>query len=860
MTLRRKTLLIIGATFYGVIVLLFFLSRNILLESYVQLEEQNTRQNVERGLGALSSELDHLGTTTSDWAAWDDTYAFIEDADAEYIASNLGDGTFVELGLNLMMFIDTSGQTVFGKAFDLVEEAEMPVPQSLKGHLAPGEVLITHADIDSALSGILLLVEGPMLVASRPILTSENEGPILGTLLMGRYLDATEVGRLAEAAYLPLALHRFDDPRLSPELKAVHASLSAGTPILVQPLSDETVAGYTLMEDIYGKPGVVLRVDMPRDIYQQGQGAVSYIILTIVGVGLVFGVATVLLLERQVLSRLSEVSQKVRSIGTSGDLSTRVTVRGSDELAGLGATINGMLAALQESEGDLRESESRYRLLAENVSDVILTTDLDLKFTYISPSVTAMLGYAVEEAKKLPFEKLLAPDSLEAMRQAYGDTPATDSIAQLSWSPTLELELRRRDGSPVWVEITATSLPDARGKPIGYVGVGRDITERRRARRQIEQAAQEWRGTFDSISDLISIHDGDSRIMRVNMAFARAFKMRPQEVIGKTCYELMHGSATPWPDCPHQQMLETGKPSRHEFYNAHLGMYMEAVCSPILNDAGEVIAAVHIARDITERKQAETRLEELWGEEKKLRQELEAEINKRVEFTRALVHELKTPITPVLASSELLLEELEGGPLLDLAQNINHGACNLNLRIDELLDLARGEIGMLRLCAEAVDPKPVLQKIVDSAQPLALKNGHQLRFESPASLPLVWADAGRLRQVVQNLINNAFKFTPSGGEVTLCAHKNGSNLVVEVQDTGRGISEEQQQRLFEPYQRVESEVGQFSGLGLGLSLAKMLVELHGGEIWVQSQKSRGSIFGFTLPLKSAVRAKKVAVG
>jgi sensor domain CHASE-containing protein len=169
MTLRRKTLLIIGATFYGVIVLLFFLSRNILLESYVQLEEQNTRQNVERGLGALSSELDHLGTTTSDWAAWDDTYAFIEDADAEYIASNLGDGTFVELGLNLMMFIDTSGQTVFGKAFDLVEEAEMPVPQSLKGHLAPGEVLITHADIDSALSGILLLVEGPMLVASRPI-------------------------------------------------------------------------------------------------------------------------------------------------------------------------------------------------------------------------------------------------------------------------------------------------------------------------------------------------------------------------------------------------------------------------------------------------------------------------------------------------------------------------------------------------------------------------------------------------------------------------------------------------------------------------------------------------------------------
>jgi len=735
MTLRRKTLFIIGATFYGVIILLFFISRNILLESFVELEKQNTYQNTERVLSTLSREVSHLETTTGDWAAWDDTYAFIEDANTEYIESNLIDGTFIELRLNLMMFIDSSGQTVFGKAFDLNNEEAVLVPQSLQGHLAIGDILLTHPDTESSISGVVLLPEGPMLIASRPILTSEDEGPIRGTLVMGRYLDATEMERLAELTHLSLIMHRFTDAQIPPDFQAVRASLSEETPILVRPLNEQSIAGYILIQDIYEKPGLVLRADMPRDIYQQGQTATSYLILSIVGVGLVFGLATILLLERQVLSRLFHLSKSVSSIGTSGDLSARVSIEGEDEISSLASTINGMLAALQQSERELRESEERYRLLAENVTDVIWTTDANLKFTYISPSVTAMLGYSVEEAMSLPFEELVTPTSLGAVKKVFAEIPTVENMEQeaLSWSPTLELELKCKDGSAVWVEITSTFLPDADGRSIGFVGVGRNITERRRA---------------------------------------------------------------------------------------------------------------------------EEKLQELYREEKNLRQELEAEINKRVEFTRVLVHELKTPITPVMASSELLLEELEEGALLDLAQNINQGAYNLNQRIDELLDLARGEIGMLRLEPETVNSGQLLKGIVDSLMPVALKNGQGLSFESSSSLPSVWADEDRLRQVVLNLINNAFKFTPAGGKITLRAKEDGTNLVVEVQDTGRGISKEDQQRLFEPYHQLESEVAHLSGLGLGLSLCKMLVELHGGKIWVKSQKGKGSTFGFSIPLKASSQREK----
>ncbi len=209
---------------------------------------------------------------------------------------------------------------------------------------------------------------------------------------------------------------------------------------------------------------------------------------------------------------------------------------------------------------------------------------------------------------------------------------------------------------------------------------------------------------------------------------------------------------------------------------------------------GKPLGILAIARDITERKKAEEKLQDLYRQEMELRKELEAEISKRVEFTRALVHELKTPITPVLASSELLLEELKEASLVELAQNITQGAYNLNQRIDELLDLARGEVGLLRLNLEKVDVRHLLRSIVDSMKPLALKNELSLNFEAPPSLPSLQADEDRLRQVVLNLLNNAFKFTPAGGAVTLRVRKDSSKLVVEVQDTGRGISQEEQQQ------------------------------------------------------------------
>jgi signal transduction histidine kinase len=253
---------------------------------------------------------------------------------------------------------------------------------------------------------------------------------------------------------------------------------------------------------------------------------------------------------------------------------------------------------------------------------------------------------------------------------------------------------------------------------------------------------------------------------------------------------------------------------------------------------------------LTALQKAESKLQKLYKEEKTLRQDLQTEINKRVEFTRVLVHEIKTPLTPVVTASELLLEELKEKPALSLAQSINKGAYNLNRKIDELLDLARGEVGKLKLRMASVSPTHLLKEIADDMIPVAQHNSLSLSLELPQYLPSVWADEDRLRQVILNLINNAIKFTPAGGKITLRAKKDGDYLLIEIQDTGHGISKEDQQWLFEPYYQIEGQGARHIGLGLGLSLSKELVQLHGGHILLKSKKGKGSTFSISIPFEA----------
>jgi len=239
----------------------------------------------------------------------------------------------------------------------------------------------------------------------------------------------------------------------------------------------------------------------------------------------------------------------------------------------------------------------------------------------------------------------------------------------------------------------------------------------------------------------------------------------------------------------------------------------------------------------------------LYSQERAHRIELERQAAERLDFTRAVSHELKTPLTSIIAAAEMLSEELQKkapGYQQRLVQNIVHSAHSLETNIEELLNTTKKKTLQLQLLSLNIGG--LLEQVSEHFQPVAERKQQHLVADLPDSLPLISGDPQRLAQVVRNLLMNASKFTPTGGSITLRAKKQNANLVIAVEDNGIGIPEDEQGKLFEPYYRVEADRRRFSGVGLGLALSKQIVELHGGTIWVESEPGKGSTFAFSLPL------------
>jgi len=367
----------------------------------------------------------------------------------------------------------------------------------------------------------------------------------------------------------------------------------------------------------------------------------------------------------------------------------------------------------------------------------------------------------------------------------------------------------------------------------------------------LRNSEEHFRALIENSLEAMAIVNGEGRLIYESPSFERTLGYGLDEHAGRDTFEFVHED-----DLPRIQGIfdaiakNPGEVVRDELRVWHKDgslRIIEVTGQNLLDNpaVGGVVASI---RDVTERRQAEEDLQQLYRQEIELRKQVEDEMKRRVEFTRALAHELKTPLTSVLASSDLLASELRDEPMQTLARNIQQGASNLDGRIDELLDLAKGEVGMLQLKLETIDLAELLTETAEAMSPLASRRGQSLALSLPASLPPVRADATRLQQVVNNLLVNAFKFTPVGGSVKLTARPKNGDVVVEVKDSGRGISKEEQKWLFEPYRRPQKEPS--GGLGLGLALSKTLVELHGGRIWVKSSVGRGSTFGFSLPLEA----------
>ncbi|MCX5995534.1 MAG: PAS domain S-box protein [Chloroflexi bacterium] len=496
----------------------------------------------------------------------------------------------------------------------------------------------------------------------------------------------------------------------------------------------------------------------------------------------------------------------------------------------------------------LRESEKYFRSLIENSQEVIVVLDSDGTIRYQSPSAQHVTKYSPRLRQGKSIFEFIHPDDLPRLARLFEEMKASPGA-------TIHSEWRGlwNDGLWHYVEGSARNLLHDPAVA-GIVANFRDITERQLALENLKKSEKYFRSLTENALDAVVVITRDGTIKSAIPLVNPPRGYQPEEVIGTNSFLEVHPEDISEAINAYNELMHNpGISKRTEMRVRHKdGSWrnVEVIGSNLLDDP--IVAGIIVNyRDVTEHRKAAEKLQELYRQERDLRQQLETEMKRRVEFTRALAHELKTPLTPMLISSQVLASELKEEPLLSLARNISRGASNLNSRIDELLDLAKGEIGMLQLKIEPLDALQLLREVVEYVAPVALSRGQSLIVELPDSLPLVRADKVRLRQIVLNLLNNALNYTPEGGRITLRAGQKDANLIVEVEDNGPGIAEEEQQHMFEPYHRMEVAGERLSGLGLGLTLCKTLVDLHSGQIWVKSCVGKGSTFSFSLPLEAA---------
>jgi signal transduction histidine kinase len=230
---------------------------------------------------------------------------------------------------------------------------------------------------------------------------------------------------------------------------------------------------------------------------------------------------------------------------------------------------------------------------------------------------------------------------------------------------------------------------------------------------------------------------------------------------------------------------------------------------------------------------------------------LERQQRERLLFINSVAHELKTPLTAIMASGGLLQEELSGSDSANkrrLVENMMSAAGRLDARLNELLAAARSEKVGFTLKPELVDLRYVIQNTAKMIQPMIESRQQALTLDLPERVPLVKGDRQRLEQVILNLLNNANKYSPVGGKISLQLRPEPGRLVVSVTDNGPGIPAEDQSSMFQPYFRREADRERYQGMGLGLAICKQLVEQHGGRIWLMSRPGEGATFAFSLPL------------
>ncbi|MFO7323207.1 MAG: PAS domain-containing sensor histidine kinase [Chloroflexota bacterium] len=503
----------------------------------------------------------------------------------------------------------------------------------------------------------------------------------------------------------------------------------------------------------------------------------------------------------------------------------------------------------EQTEAELNRNRLFAQRVIETAPDAVMVYNADgLQAHYINEQVEAVFGYTPDEVRRLDgtfWEQVIVPADSQRVRE-YRERLLRDPES----SPgEIEYTIRHKSGGlRTVVERTALFHPTPGSQTPALLALVRDITARKRDEEQLTYQAN----LLQNVNDAVISVDLNYCVTSWNQAAVEIYGYTPEEALGKPLRDLIN---TEYPDVGREramgQIFSEGTWRGETIQQRKDGTCLRALTSSrLLRDRrGEIVGIVTINRDITEQKRLE--------QEAREKEQLQAELNQALQnralhsrFMSMVSHEFRTPLTTIQLAAELLkryFDRLTPEARAERLRQIETEVERLLTMLDDILQVLKTEATRLHFRPEKVDLVAFTRQVVEDMR-LAAQETHRLVFTSEEPELQAEVDPTLLRQALSNLLSNAMKYAPAGTDVNIDLKRQGLTVLMAVRDQGIGISEKDQQHLFDAFYRGEN-VGNIPGTGLGLLIARQALELHGGSIEVQSAPGSGSTFTLLLPLQ-----------
>lgn len=505
------------------------------------------------------------------------------------------------------------------------------------------------------------------------------------------------------------------------------------------------------------------------------------------------------------------------------------------------AMLSTDVTILRRRAEEMVERESRYRLMAENTTDLILRHDLEGRIRYATPAAYSLIGVSSEDLLGRVATRWIHPE--DQPRAIAGFDAMTTGSASVTY------RFKRGDGEYIWVETQGRGLMDDDGEVREVVTVTRDVTPRIAAETALRESERRLRALVESSTDMVMILDRRGRVQYASPAIETVLGYPLAEIEGVSLLTIIDPTDKARVTRAFLRLLADpeGKLRITFRCRSHSGewRWTEATGANCLDDSA-IGGVVLNAYDVTDRVR-QSQLLELAKEE--------AEIASRAksDFLAHMSHELRTPLNAIIGFSEILKQEMFG-PVgseryVDYAQDIYRSGVHLLDIINDILDLTKIEAGKVEVREELVELPRVIANCMRLVRDRAIEGKLELVDELPEMPPRLFADERKLKQILINLLSNAVKFTPAGGRITVQGSvEQDGGIRIAVRDTGIGMSRHEVPRALEPFRQVESRMTRrYEGTGLGLPLTKALVELHGGRLEIITGRGRGTSVSAVFP-------------